>query len=283
MPEPNIFEALETRRKQGIPCALIIVVDSQGSVPAKKGAKMLVAEKDRTFGTVGGGAMEHEAKETALKVMAEGEPRMVHLELTEAAGYVCGGRVSLYIEPILPAPCVIVCGAGHVGQAVCHLAAYAGFSVTALDDREDLLSPEALPDADHKVTCGFENAFSEIPVAPDTLIVVCTRGHAFDLTVVETALKTDAQYIGLLGSRRKRASFFEKLRAAGFSDKDFERVCTPVGLDIGAVTPREIAFSIVGQLIEQRRRHGRKTGDHTSGRGSLPADGTKQAASPCAG
>ena len=283
MPEPSIFEALEAQRKQGIPCALVILVDSRGSVPAKKGAKMLVIGDGRTFGTVGGGAMENEAKETALKVLADGEPRMVCIELTEAAGYACGGQVSLYIEPILPAPCVIVCGAGHVGQAVCHLAAYAGFSVTAIDDREDLLSPETLPHADHRVAGNFENAFINISVNADTLIVVCTRGHAHDLNVVETALKTDAQYIGLLGSRRKRASFFEKLRAAGFSDNDFERVCTPVGLDIGAVTPHEIAFSIVGQLIEQRRRHGRKTGGHTAGRGRVPADGTKQAASPCAG
>ncbi len=281
--ETNVFEALEARRKKGDPCALIIVVDSEGSVPAKKGAKMLVGEDGTTIGTVGGGTMEKEAADKALRIMAEGDPRLIHIELTEAAGYACGGSVSLYIEPILPAPRVIVCGAGHVGQAVCHLAAYAGFSVTVMDDRQDYLSPEMLPDADSVVACAFENAFLEIPVDVNTLVVVCTRGHAQDLTAVEKALKTDAPYIGLLGSKRKRASFFEKLRADGFSDNECERVYTPVGLDIGAMTPREIAVSIVGELIEQRRLHGRKTGGHTAGRRGVTANGAKQAASPCAG
>ncbi|MFP4226921.1 MAG: XdhC family protein [Desulfobacterales bacterium] len=283
MNKTTVFEALEERRRQGIPCALIILVDSQGSVPAKKGAKMLVAEDGQTIGTVGGGAMESEAAEMGRRMMAEGEPRLIHLELTEAAGYACGGRVSLYIEPVLPAPRVIVCGAGHVGQAVCHLAAYTGFSVTVIDDREDFLNPEMLPDADQMRACAFDQAFSDISVDGDTLIVVCTRGHAHDLTIVKAALETDAAYIGLLGSRRKRASFFEKLRAAGFSDTDFERVYTPVGLDIGAVTPREIALSIVGELIAQRRVHGRRIGGHIAGRGCIQADGEDQAASPCAG
>ena len=283
MNETTVFEALEERRQQGIPCALIILVDSQGSVPAKKGAKMLVSEDGQTIGTVGGGAMEKEAAEMGRRMMAEGDPRLVHLELTEAAGYACGGRVSLYIEPILPAPRLVVCGAGHVGQAVCHLAAYVGFSVIAIDDRADFLSPEVLPDADQVRACDFDHAFSDISVDGNTLIVVCTRGHAHDLRVVEKALETDASYIGLLGSRSKRASFFEKLRAAGFSDKDFEHIYTPVGTDIGAVTPREIAVSIVSELIKQRRGHGRQTGRHSAGRRRIQADGREQAASPCAG
>lgn len=283
MDEANVFEALENRRKRGVRCALIILVDSQGSTPAKKGAKMLVVEDGSTIGTMGGGTMEQEAAKMAIQMMAEGEPQLIRLELTETAGHVCGGRVSLYIEPILPAPRVIVCGAGHVGQAVCHLAAYVGFSVTVIDDREDFLSPEMLPGADQLIARAFENAFSEVPVGGDTLIVVCTRGHAHDFTVVKKALETDAPYVGLLGSQRKRELFFKKLRAAGFSDNDFERVHTPVGLNIGAVTPREIAVSIVGELIEQRRLHGRKAGGRTAGRRSVTADGAMQAASPCAG
>jgi len=279
----NIFETLESRRKQGLPCALVILVDSQGSTPAKNGAKMLVAEDGTTIGTVGGGSMEQKAAEMALKIIGEGYPRMIHLELTEAAGYACGGRVSLYIEPVLQAPRVIVCGAGHVGKAVCHLAAYVGFGVTVVDDRQALLLPELLPDADQLVTSSFENVFSKVSVNADTLIVVCTRGHVHDFTVVKAALETDAPYVGLLGSQRKRASFFEKLQAAGFSDNDFERVCTPVGLDIGAVTPGEIAVSIVGELIEYRRCHGRKTGSNIAGCRSIAADGAKQAASSCAG
>lgn len=282
--ETNVFEALEERRTRGIPCVLIILVDSRGSVPAPKGAKMLVTQNGRCFGTVGGGALEQEAKETARQVLAEGRPRLIHLDLTEAGGYACGGRASLYFEPVLPAPKLIVCGAGHVGQAVCHLGAYAGFTVTVVDDREDMLDRDSLPGANDRLTCNFDDPFSSIDLDADTLVVVCTRAHAHDLEVVQAALTTPAPYIGLLGSKRKRASFFTKLRKAGFSDVALKRIYTPVGLDIGAVTPREIAFSIVGELIEQRRNDaGCKTGGHLAGCGSLPADGKDQAASACAG
>ncbi len=282
--ETNVFAALEERRSRGIPCVLVILVDSQGSVPAKKGAKMLVTENGRSFGTVGGGALEEAAKETARQVLTEGRPRLIHLDLNEAAGYACGGRASLYIEPVLPAPKLIVCGAGHVGRAVCHLGAYAGLTVTVVDDRKDMLDAESLPDAHDRLVCGFDDPFSGIDMDAETFVVVCTRAHAHDLEVVQTALATPAPYIGLLGSKRKRASFFKKLRQAGFSEENLKRIHTPVGLDIGAVTPREIAFSIVGELIEQRRKNvGCETGRHFAGCGSLPADGNDQAAVACAG
>ncbi len=283
MEATNVFEALETRRKQGVACALVILVDSQGSVPAKKGAKMLVAADGSTTGTVGGGAMEQDAVQTGLQTITEGEARLVHMELTEAAGYACGGRATLYIEPILPAPRLVICGAGHVGQAVCHVAAYVGFSVTAIDDREAFASPDVLPDADHVAVHAFDRLFADIPIDAETFITVCTRGHAHDFTVVQRALQTPARYIGLLGSRRKRDAFFEKLRDAGFSDNDLERVYTPVGLDIGAGSPREIAVSIVGELIDQRRCHARKNGGPSPGRRGFQADGQQQAAAPCAG
>lgn len=284
MTDTAVLEALYQYKQQATACALIIVVDCRGSVPAGPGSKMLVAEDGHTVGTVGGGAMEQEAAEKARDLIRRGGgPELIHMDLTQSSGHVCGGQVSLYMEPVLPAPRLIVCGAGHVGQAVCRLGTYAGFSVTAADDREDILSPENLPDVHQVRACAFEDLFSQIRVDAETFVVVCTRGHAHDYTVVENALKTPVRYIGLLGSKSKKAAFFDNLRAAGFSDADLNRIHTPVGLDIGAKTPREIGFSIVGQLISQRRQNGCKNRDHTAGRGSLGPDGPDQAASPCAG
>ncbi|MBS0014075.1 MAG: XdhC family protein [Desulfobacterales bacterium] len=284
MTDTAVLEALYQYKQQAMACALVIVVDSRGSVPAGPGAKMLVAEDGHTVGTVGGGAMEQEAGKKARDLIRRGGgPELIHMDLTRSSGHVCGGQVSLYMEPVLPAPRLIVCGAGHVGQAVCRLGAYAGFSVTAADDRQDILSPENLPDVHQVKACAFEELFCQIPVDTDTFVVVCTRGHAHDYTVVENALKTPARYIGLLGSKSKKAAFFEKLRTAGFSDADLNRIYTPAGLDIGAKTPQEIGFSIVGQLISQRRQNACKNRGHRAGCGRLGPDGPDQTASPCAG
>lgn len=164
-------------------------------------------------------------------------------------------RASDFIYRACPS-CLILAGAGHVGQAVCCLAAYVGFSVTVVDDRADFASSELLPEADHVIACNFESLFSTVPVDIQTLIVCATRGHTHDYTVVREALKTPARYIGLLGSRRKRNAFFDTLRKDGFDDDALSRIYTPVGLEIGAKTPREIAVSIVSELIQIRRKNG---------------------------
>ena len=283
MEQTDVITALQQYRQQESPCTLVILVESEGSVPAKPGAKMLVSADGSTIGTVGGGALEQQATDMAMEVMATGTPRTTQVHLTEEAGYACGGHVSLYLEPILPAPQLLICGAGHVGQALCHLAAYAGFAVSVIDDREEFLTEELLPQAQHRIISDFIAPFTSMNVSKGTYIVICTRGHTHDFHLVEQAMATPALYIGMLGSRLKRTALIEKLSAAGLDHQHQERLYTPVGLDIGGQTPQEIAVSIVAQLIAQRRCHGHQSRGTAASSRSLTTDGTDQTAAPCAG
>lgn len=272
----QIFEKLLRNSHRNDACALVILIRTEGSVPAKPGAKMLVSADGETEGTIGGGAMEYEITETARQAIGEGGPRTVQVDLTEAAGYACGGRAVFYIEPVIPAPRLLIAGAGHIGRALCPLSSAAGFSVTIADDREEFADPEHFPDADRRVVIQFKDLFSQITVTENTYIVCATRGHAHDYDVVRQALKTPAPYIGLLGSRRKRGTFIENLRADGISTDALARLHTPVGLDIGAVTPQEIAISIIAELILERRKHVHQSGSDSSGGRGLPAYGKDQ-------
>ena len=284
MAQTDVIAALQQYRQQDSPCTLVILVDSHGSVPAKPGAKMLVAADGSTIGTVGGGALEQQATDMALEAMATGSPRTIQLHLTEEAGYACGGHVSLYLEPMLPVPRLLICGAGHVGQALCHIAAYTGFAVTVIDDREEFVTEELLPHAQHRMVSDFVEPFTHLNVDEHTYIVICTRGHTHDFQLVEQALVTPAPYIGMLGSRNKRTTLIEKLCAAGLDHQQIEaRLYTPVGLDIGGQTPREIAVSIVAQLIAQRRCHGSQIRGAAARGRSFTADGKDKATAPCAG
>lgn len=244
---------------------------------------MLVTANGRTIGTVGGGALEQQATDMAMDVMAAGTPRTMQVHLTEEAGYACGGQVSLYLEPVLPAPQLLICGAGHVGQALCHLAAYAGFAVSVIDDREEFLTEQLLPQAQQRIVSDFIAPFTSMNVSEGTYMVICTRGHTHDFHLVEQAMATPALYIGMLGSRLKRTALIEKLSAAGLDHQHQERLYTPVGLDIGGQTPQEIAVSIVAQLIAQRRCHGRQSRGIAAGSRSFTEDGADQTTAPCAG
>jgi len=272
-----------TRRQAGRACALVIVISAQGSVPAWPGAKMVVDQDGTTVGTVGGGLLEKQAADAALEVMATGEARTLEVDLTEQAGHVCGGRVGLYVEPVMPRPRLVIVGAGHVGKALCTAASFAGFLVTVADDRPEFADTKFLPEADQVLVHDFETLFSALSCGPESFIVAATRGHAHDYTVIRNALATPARYVGLLGSKRKKAGFFARLQAEGFSRGDLARIRTPVGIGIGAVTPQEIAVSIVAELIQTRRCHGSPGCGHCASGGSLDANGPAKTTAPCPG
>jgi xanthine dehydrogenase accessory factor len=209
----------------------------------------------------------------------DGTPRTMPFELTEKhGGLVCGGKVLVYIEPVVPEPRLVILGAGHVGKALATLARFAGFRVIVADDRPEFANRDTMPDAHEIVVHEFERVFTKVPADQGTFIVVATRGHNHDLDAVKAALRTDAGYVGLLGSKRKKAILFKMLEQDGFSQEDTSRIIIPVGLTIGSVTPEEIAVSIMAQIIQHRRAHAPSGLGHSSCGGVFQENGTAQAA-----
>jgi len=273
-----VYEELVRSRAEGRRSALAVIVESVGSSPQKEGAKMLVREDGTIVGTLGGGCLEEEVRQVCLAAIREGTPTTISVGLTEKeGGMVCGGRVLVYVEPVLPEPRLVVLGAGHVGQALARSAASAGFRVTVIDDRAEHAARERFPDAEQVVVGEFAFALEGAGIDDTTFLLVATRGHLQDFSAVEAALRTPARYVGLVGSRRKRKLLFEELERRGFDAAARARVVTPAGLPIGSVTPAEIAVSIVAQMIEVRRSHERADRGSSARGGALAADGCREA------
>ncbi len=277
----EIFEEIVRLKKDGRPSALATIVQCTGSSPQKEGAKMLVRDDGSIAGTMGGGCLEAEVIQASLMAIKDGSPRTLPIELTERhGGLVCGGKVLVYIEPVIPEPRLIILGAGHVGGALAKAAKFSGFKTTVVDDREEFANRENIPDADEMIVHALGDAFSKVFADSGSYIVIATRGHNHDLDALKAALKTKAGYIGLLGSRRKRALLLKILGEEGFSKEDIGRVITPVGLPIGSVTPEEIAISIMAQIIQRRREHIAPDIGSASCSGLGKEDGETQTASP---
>lgn len=275
----DIFEEIVKLKKAGRASALATIVECRGSSPQKQGAKMLVRDDGSTLGTLGGGCLEADVVQASLMAIRDNSPRTLPFELTEKdGGLVCGGAVLVYIEPVLIDPRLVVLGAGHVGKALSALAKFSGFKVTVADDRPEHANRDNLPDAHEIVVNDFGSVFSVVPADRGTFIVVATRGHNHDLEAVKAALGTDAGYVGLLGSRRKKGILINALREAGFSPEDIRRVIIPVGVPIGSVTPEEIAVSIMAQIIQYRREHDASRVSRSSCGGVFAEDGAAQTA-----
>jgi xanthine dehydrogenase accessory factor len=274
-----LYEEVIALYKSGIPSALATVVESAGSSPRKPGAKMLVRSDGSSLGTIGGGKVELETIETALSAIRTGLPRTISFNLTEEHGHVCGGMLLVYIDPVCMKPHLLIIGAGHVGKALSTAAKFAGFRVSVADDRPDYADRNQIPDADETFTGDPAGAMARFSVDFATSIVISTTGFEKDFAAAREALKTDARYIGIIGSRRKREVLVQTLTAEGYPPDTIERLKIPVGLPIGAETPAEIAVSIVAQLIEMRRKHATEHVSDSSGRRTVEADGTQKTAS----
>lgn len=283
MTDLEFYQEIVRLQSGGEAAALATVVASSGSSPRKPGAKLLLRGDGSILGSVGGGRVEAETLAAARAVLAEGEPRSLTFTLTEAHGFVCGGSMTLFVEPIGTAPQLVIFGAGHVGKALCRLAAVCGYRVSVVDERAECARAEELPGAASVLCAAAPEAFARLSITPQSAVVIATPGHQNDFAAVRGALATSAGFIGLVGSARKRAVLLETLAAEGYPAQMVERVTTPVGLDIGAETPEEIAVSIVAQLVRQRRgtRETRNDGN-SARRGRIAADGAVQAA-PAAG
>jgi xanthine dehydrogenase accessory factor len=251
----TLWRALAEAAEAGEHVALCTVVGVDGSAPRSSGARMLVWPDGRILGTVGGGALEHRAIAAALDALRVGSPTRLAVHLTRDLGMCCGGAMEVYIEPQAPEDRLVVYGAGHVGRATARIACDLGFRVTVVDEREDWADPEAFP-ASAVVRCEdpLRHARS-LATDARTYLFVTTHVHALDQDLIETLLPRDYAWLGLIGSRSKAARFFLRLKAAGVDESLFTRVSTPVGLDLGAETPAEIAVSIAAELVQVRRGH----------------------------
>ncbi|MCS7314117.1 MAG: XdhC family protein [Bryobacterales bacterium] len=254
----DVFEELVRLRREGRKCALATIIQARGSIPSYASAKMLVRDDGSILGTVGGGCVEAEVWRTAKEVMETEKPRLLSFALNQDAasesGLLCGGQVEIYVEPVLPEPRAILFGAGHISRSLAKIASLAGFAVTVVDDRESFASREHFPDAEQIHAEAYETAFEKLAIDENCYLVIVTRGHRDDMRVLRLAVATPARYIAMVGSRRKVIETVEELKKEGIPGAAFERLHAPMGLDIGAVTPEEIAVAVVAEMIAVRRR-----------------------------
>ena len=252
----DLFEEIVRMRRAGERGALATIVHTNGSIPSYESSRMLVREDGSIAGTIGGGCVEAEVWAAAKEVMQAEQPRKMTFNLNQDAAYdaglICGGTLEIFVEPILPQPLLYIFGGGHISSAVARIAIAAGFSVNVADDREAFSNTERFPMAD-KLYTTYEDAFAKIVPNASSYLLIVTRGHRDDMRVLAWAVRTDARYIGMIGSKRKVLSVYKALEKEGYSPEEFERVHAPVGLDIGALTPEEIAVSITAELIAVRR------------------------------
>jgi xanthine dehydrogenase accessory factor len=245
----DLFAEIARMHREGAPGVVATVVIAQGSTPRSAGAKMIVYEDGRTLGSVGGGAVEGETIERAKAMIGGREAALVSFALDEGAGMACGGKMEIFLEPIAAAPVVAVVGGGHVGQAVAAMAKRAGFRVIAVDDRSDMVTPERFPAVDARLTGGVELLGTELSIDDGTFVVVVTRGHLFDKDWVKAIIGRNPRYIGMIGSGEKVRRTFAELASEGVAAEALAAIHAPIGLDIGAETPDEIAVSVVAEMI----------------------------------
>jgi xanthine dehydrogenase accessory factor len=254
----DIYEEISKIRRSGKQAALATIVRVRGSIPSYEAAKILVREDGSTVGSIGGGCVEAEVVLAAQKAMREEKSRMLSFDLTDDdvdhSGLVCGGTLEVFVEPILPPPTLFIFGAGHVSRAISKVATLAGFQTVVVDDRPDYASQKRFPEAAEVIADYFESAFTRVQPNESSYVVIVTRGHKEDLNVLRWAIQTPARYIGLIGSKRKIRTLYERLEEEGFDPELFKNVTAPIGLDIGAVTAEEIAVAFVAEIIAIRRR-----------------------------
>lgn len=252
----TIFQALAKLESENGAGALCTLIRSRGSTPRHTGSKMLVYPDGSIVGTVGGGEMESRVIRAAIEAIRDGKPRDLEYQMNDPKRGdpgVCGGQVEVFVEPILPKPSLIVIGAGHVGKAVAHLAHWLGFYVVVTDDRPGFCTPEAVPDADQYVPVPIEELPGKVEITPWTYLVLTTRGSNEDVKGLPGLLESPAAYIGVIGSQRRWAIARKQLVERGISEEKLGRVRSPIGLELKAETPEEIALSILAEIIMLRQ------------------------------
>ncbi len=253
----DIFDELVRLRRLGQKSALATIVQVNGSIPSFESAKMLVREDGTFVGTIGGGCVEAEVWTAAREVMDTEKPKHLTFSLGQDAAYdnglICGGQLNVFVEAVIPQPRAFIFGAGHISKSLSKVARLAGFETVIADNREAFANKERFPEADEIYSDEYEDAFPKLAINQTSYIVIVTRGHRDDMRVLRWAISTPAKYIAMIGSKRKTIAIVHELEREGIPREAFERIFAPMGLEIGAVTPEEIAVSVVAEMIAVRR------------------------------
>ena len=248
----TIYQALSELEKNNESAALCTVTKSEGSTPRHVGSKMLVYPDGKFIGTVGGGELENRVIKAALESLKNGSAQNLSYTMADPARGdpgVCGGTVEVFVEPILPPAMIVVIGAGHVGKAVVHLAKWLGFRVAVSDDRPEFCNPESLPGADAYYPVEMGKLAEQLKINRQTYIVITSRGSGIDAQGLPSLLESEAAYIGVIGSRRRWLTTVKALKEQGVPEEQIGRVHSPMGLELNAETPEEIAVSILAEVL----------------------------------
>ena len=253
----DIYEEVVRLRRLGQKCALATIVQVNGSIPSYESAKLLVREDGSMIGTIGGGCVEAEVWNAAREVMETERPRHMNFSLGQDAAYdnglICGGQLDVFIEPVVPQPRAFIFGAGHISKSLSKVANLAGFASVIVDNRDAFANRERFPEADEIFAEEYEDVFAKLNIRDTSYLIIVTRGHRDDMRVLRWAVGTPAKYIAMIGSKRKVIGVVKELEKEGIPRDTFERIFAPMGFDIGAITPEEIAISVVAEMIAVRR------------------------------
>jgi xanthine dehydrogenase accessory factor len=252
----EIYQEIAKVIAEGGEIAVATVVSTTGSTPREVGAKMLVRADRSIVGSIGGGSIEAAVINKAIEVIKRGQPQLAHFSLTAEEGeigMICGGDTDVFIEPILPPHTLYIFGGGHISLSLAKIGKLVGLRVAVIDDRPEYANAERFPDADSILVEDFSHVFPKLKIDKSSYLIIVTRGHKYDELVLEQALKTNAKYIGMIGSKTKNKTVFSHLLAKGIPQQLLDTVHAPIGLDIFAHTPEEIALSILAEIVRVRR------------------------------
>jgi xanthine dehydrogenase accessory factor len=236
------------------PFAWVTIIGSEGSSARHLGASMIVTQNGKVIGTVGGAVAELQLIEQAVHAIKEGKPRTVKMPLP-----VCAGVMTCFINVFQSAETLILIGAGHVAQPMARLGKMLGFRIVVIDDRPEYATRERFPEADQLIVDNWEKALSELRIDENSYIVILTYAGEYDEFAVRKVINSKAAYIGMIASRSKAKTIIANLQRDKIPDEMVRRVTTPIGLDIGAETPAEVAVSTMAQIIMVRKKATGKT------------------------
>jgi len=266
----RIFARIAELQEAGKNMALATVVRTSGSVPRHEGTRMVIFPDGQIEGTVGGGDLESRVIQAALEILDGSASKTLHYEfrdIEQGDVGVCGGEMEVFVEAVRPSPTVIVVGGGHVGSSVAHLANWLGFHVVVTDDRPDFVNPEAVPDADEHILTPLAELPDKINITSETYIMLTTRGIPIDVDGLPPLLDSEAGFIGVIGSKRRWDTSAKQLAEQGVSQEKIDRVVSPMGLELNAETPEEIAVSMLAEIIMLRRGG---SGEHMAHDANVP-------------